>query len=152
MPTSSHVGSPNWISRNNSSPSQMVRIRECVTVPGCCCMPLLHNYLMDSCSYVCRNTLLAAKGGSICTPLPPPPPLKSATRYYQPCLFFVCRESHFGWSPCSSVWKAWLKVHSVNMTPSPCTFCTTLWKDCWSLTCEVYSRLSCVVEAALHVV
>ena len=28
-------------------------IRECVTVPGCCCcMPLLHNHLMDSCSYV----------------------------------------------------------------------------------------------------
>ena len=27
-------------------------IRECVTVPGCCCMPLLHNHLMDSCSYM----------------------------------------------------------------------------------------------------
>ena len=27
-------------------------IRECVTMPGCCCcMPLLHNHLMDSCSY-----------------------------------------------------------------------------------------------------
>ena len=36
-------------------------IRECVTVPGCCCcMPLLYNYLMDSCSYVLKNTLLAA--------------------------------------------------------------------------------------------
>ena len=23
-------------------------IRECVTMPGCCCMPLLHNHLMDS--------------------------------------------------------------------------------------------------------
>jgi len=46
-------------------------------VPGCCCyMPLLHNHLMDSCSYVRRNTLLAAKGGCICTPLTSP---KSAT-------------------------------------------------------------------------
>ena len=48
-------------------------IRECVTVPGCCCcMPLLHNHLMDSCSYVRK----IAKGGCICTPLTPP---KSAT-------------------------------------------------------------------------
>ena len=47
-------------------------IRECVTVPGCCCMPLLHNHLMDSCSYVRKNTLLAAKGECICTPLTPP--------------------------------------------------------------------------------
>ena len=48
-------------------------IRECVTMPGCCCcMPLLHNHLMDSCSYVHKNTLLAAKGGCICTPLTPP--------------------------------------------------------------------------------
>ena len=46
-------------------------------MPGCCCcMPLLHNHLMDSCSYVSKNTLLAAKGGCICTPLTPP---KSAT-------------------------------------------------------------------------
>ena len=53
-------------------------MRECVTVPGCCCcMPLLYNHLMDSCSYAVRkNTLLAAKGGCICTPLTPP---KSAT-------------------------------------------------------------------------
>ena len=42
-------------------------IRECVTVAGCCCcMPLLRNNLMDSCSYVHKNTLLAA------TPLNPP--------------------------------------------------------------------------------
>ena len=48
-------------------------IRECVTMPGCCCcMPLLHNHLMDSCSCVRKNTLLAAKGGCICTPLTPP--------------------------------------------------------------------------------
>ena len=45
-------------------------IRECVTVPGCCCMPLLHNPLMDSCSYVRKNTLLAAFA---------PPPPRSAT-------------------------------------------------------------------------
>ena len=47
--------------------------RECVTVPGCCCcMPLLHNHLMESCSYVRKNTLLAAKGGCIYTSLTPP--------------------------------------------------------------------------------
>ena len=34
-------------------------IRECVIMPGCCCsIPLLHNHLMDSCSYVRKNTLL----------------------------------------------------------------------------------------------
>ena len=54
-------------------------IRECVTMPGCCCyMPLLHNHLIDSCSYVRKNTLLAAKGGCICTPLTPP---ESATGF-----------------------------------------------------------------------
>ena len=42
---------------------------ECVTVPGCCCcMPLLYNHLMDSCSYLRKNTLLAVKGGCIWTP------------------------------------------------------------------------------------
>ena len=40
-------------------------LHECVTVPGCCCMPLLHDHLMDSCSYTRKNTLLAAKGGCI---------------------------------------------------------------------------------------
>ena len=54
-------------------------ICECVTMPGCCCMPLLRNHLMDSCSYVRKNTLLAAKGGVHLHPpyLPPPlnPPL-----------------------------------------------------------------------------
>jgi len=34
-------------------------------------MPLLHNHVMDSCSYVRKNTLLAAKGGAN-TPFPPP--------------------------------------------------------------------------------
>ena len=39
-------------------------IRECVTVPGCCCcMPLLHNHLMDLCSYIRKNILLTAKRG-----------------------------------------------------------------------------------------
>ena len=80
-----HAGSPNWISRSNSRPRQCLEIskeliRECVTMPGCCCcMPLLHNHLMDSCSCVRKNTLLAAKGGCICTPLTPP---KSATAQY----------------------------------------------------------------------
>ena len=47
-------------------------IRECVTVPGCCCcMPLLYNHVMDSCSYL-------RKRGCI---YPPPPPPKSATVY-----------------------------------------------------------------------
>ena len=46
--------------------------RECVTMPGCCCcMPLLHNHLMDSCSYVRKNTLFAAICTSL-TPLNPP--------------------------------------------------------------------------------
>ena len=50
-----------------------IMIRDCLTVPGCCCcMPLLHNHLMDLCSYVCKNTLLAAKGGCICMHLHPP--------------------------------------------------------------------------------
>ena len=46
-------------------------ICECVTVPGCCCcMPLLHNHLMQNCvhgrSFVSKNTwLLAAKGGNL---------------------------------------------------------------------------------------
>ena len=42
-------------------------IRECVTVPDCCCMPLLYNHLMNSCSYVRKYTLLAAKGGYLRT-------------------------------------------------------------------------------------
>ena len=37
---------------------------ECIANgPGCCCcMRLLHNNLMESCSYVRKNTLLATKG------------------------------------------------------------------------------------------
>ena len=35
---------------------------------------LLHNHLMDSCSYVRKNTLLATKGVCICTKLHPPSP------------------------------------------------------------------------------
>ena len=47
-----------------------------VIVPGCCCIPLLYNHLIDSCSYVHKNTLLAAKG--FAPPLPPlNPPLLS---------------------------------------------------------------------------
>ena len=50
-------------------------IRECVTVPGCCCyMPLLYNHLMYLCKYVHKNTLLAAKGGVHLHPLNPPLP------------------------------------------------------------------------------
>ena len=52
-----------------------VLIRECVTVPSCCCcIPLLYNHLMDSCSYLRKNTLLAAKEG---VHLHPPYPPKS---------------------------------------------------------------------------
>ena len=48
-------------------------IHKCVTMPSCCCcMALLHNHLMDSCSCLRKNTLLAGKGGCICTPLTPP--------------------------------------------------------------------------------
>ena len=51
---------------------ELIRVCVCVTVPGCCCMPLLHNHLMDSCSYLRKNTLLAAKGGVHLHPLNPP--------------------------------------------------------------------------------
>ena len=37
-------------------------MRECVTVPGCCCCmhaTAVYYHLMDSCSYVRKNTLLA---------------------------------------------------------------------------------------------
>ena len=62
-------------------------IREYVTVPGCCCIPLLYNHLMDSCSYLRKNTLLAAKGGWICTPLPPlNPPLPCIVRILIHCV------------------------------------------------------------------
>ena len=65
-------------------------IRECVSMPGCCCcMPLLHNHLMDLCIYVRKNTLLAARGGSICTPLTPP---ESATD--SSCMQFGSRVAH----------------------------------------------------------
>ena len=73
-PTSGYVNVRT--SRNNSRPSQSSGelIRECVTVPGCCCCnTLLYNHLMDSCSYLRKNTLLAAKGECICTPLTSPP-------------------------------------------------------------------------------
>ena len=61
-------------------------IRECATVPGCCCcMPLLHNHLMDSCSYVRKNILLATKGVCICTPPPINPPL------HPQCLSFLVK-------------------------------------------------------------
>ena len=43
-------------------------IRECVTVPGCCHIPLLYNHLMDSCSYLSKNALLATKGGAFAPP------------------------------------------------------------------------------------
>ena len=58
--------------RNKSSEISNELICDCVTMPGCCCcMPLLHNHLMDSCSYVHKNILSAAKGGCICTLLTP---------------------------------------------------------------------------------
>ena len=56
-------------------------IRECVTVPGCCCcMPLLHNHLMDSCSYV--RKIHCQRGVHFHPPYPPPPP-KSATAHFK---------------------------------------------------------------------
>ena len=47
---------PSWVSRSNLGLVKCLEIskkliRECVTVPGCrCCIPLLYNHLMDSCS------------------------------------------------------------------------------------------------------
>ena len=69
--------SPNWIPRMLEATLDLVKrleiskelIRECVTVPGCCCcMPLLHNHLMDSSSYVHKNTLLPPLNPSL--PIP----------------------------------------------------------------------------------
>ena len=69
-------------------------ICECVTVPGCCCcMPLLYNHLMDLCSYVHKNKLLAAKGGCSCAPLTPP---KSTTEVTLPD--FIMAPTHC--TPC----------------------------------------------------
>ena len=69
---------PNWISRSNFGVVKRLEISkelisERLTMLGrCCCIPLLYNHLMDVCSYLRKNTLLAAKGGCICTPLTPP--------------------------------------------------------------------------------
>ena len=71
-------------------------IRECVTVPGCCCMPLLHNHLMDSYSYVRKNTMLAAKGGCICTPLTLPGSATDARLVSCPDPFRKNRERGLG--------------------------------------------------------
>ena len=56
-------------------------IRECVTMPGCCCcMPLLHNHLMDSCTVIIIYAKIhysPPKGGAFAAPLPPlNPPLR----------------------------------------------------------------------------
>ena len=56
----------------------------CMCVLGrCCCIPLLYNHLMDSCSYLRKNTLLAAKGGCICTRLTPPKSTTSSPTVWQ---------------------------------------------------------------------
>ena len=49
-------------------------IRECVTVPGCCCyIPLLYNHLIDLCSYLYMQKYITSRQrGCICTPLTPP--------------------------------------------------------------------------------
>ena len=66
-------------------------IRECVTVPGCCCcMPLLHNHLIDSCSYVRKNTLLATKWGCICAPLNPP----LVCSAFAKCYYYLPNNGH----------------------------------------------------------
>ena len=48
------------------------RIRECVTVPGCCCMPLLQNHLMGLVQ-LCTQKYIASRqrGGAFGPPLPP---------------------------------------------------------------------------------
>ena len=82
-PTFGHAGSPNWTELNTLGLVKCLEItkeliRECVTMPGCCCcMPLLHNHLMDSCSYVYAKIHYSPpKGGAFAPPLPPlNPPL-----------------------------------------------------------------------------
>ena len=61
-PTSSHVNV--WTEYLEATIGLVKRleiskelIHECVTVPGCCCcILLLYNHLMDSCSYLRKNT------------------------------------------------------------------------------------------------
>ena len=79
-PTSSHVNirteyleATLGLVKHLEISKELIHVRECLTVPGCCCcMPLLHNHLKDSCSYVHKNTLLAAKGGVHLHPSYPP--------------------------------------------------------------------------------
>ena len=92
-------------------------------MPGCCCcMPLPHNHLMDSCSYVRKNTLLAAKGGCICTPLthpPPPPPPLTNTCTWQTADLFIMKlpYSLFSWFTCFFIPS--LTISHLSSTPIP---------------------------------
>ena len=75
-------------------------IRECVTMPGCCCcMPLLHNHLMDSCTVIIMYAKIhysPPKGGAFAPPLPPlnPPLLTYLTKYLVslPVHFYLAKE------------------------------------------------------------
>ena len=127
-------------------------IPECVTVPGfCCCMPLLYSHLMDSCKYVHKNTLPAAKGTFA--------PLKSTTdliSYH--CTVEFLRATRYMLAYCASRW-AYGTFHrtkwqsAVEMTPC-CPPPIPLWFSkrsklprCWcanrllsSLSCRLSSR------------
>ena len=54
-------------------------IRECVTVPGCCCMPLLHESF-DGLVQLCSQQYITSRQRGV--HLHPPYPPKSATEYY----------------------------------------------------------------------
>ena len=53
----------------------MELIRECVTMPGCYCMPLLYNQSFDGLMQLCTQKYITSRQS---TPLTPP---KSATAY-----------------------------------------------------------------------
>ena len=79
-------------------------IRECVTMPGCCCcMPLLHNHL-NGLVQLCTQKYITRRqrGVHFAPPLPPPPPLNpplnfASTSMYHKCISLrghICNPQH----------------------------------------------------------
>ena len=98
----------------------MELIRERVSAPGCCCcMPLQHNRLMDSCSYVQKIHYQPPKGGAFAPPLPAP---KSATE--GDCYYISCACSAF------ELWCAHMCTHIDAHTHIYTNICTLTLKIC----------------------
>ena len=133
-------------------------------MPGCCCcMPLLHiNHLMNSCSYVCKNTLLAAKGGCICTPLTPPPPPESATASLPRLLFRTYMQplarGHVSMgvvdqssAPCTCDYNVRLPLHrAIVNCPSTSSTVTSTLSTITSTSSTVTSASSTVTSISSH--